>query len=79
MKKPEWTAHIPTGNADRVKDWYMLEVLERFDGNMTHAAKAMGITVRGFRYMIRRLEAEGFPIPRREHGQYKAHRDWESV
>lgn len=28
MKKPEWTAHIPTGNADRVKDWYMSVLME---------------------------------------------------
>jgi transcriptional regulator with AAA-type ATPase domain len=62
MKKPEWVAHIPTQNADRVKDWYMVDVLHRFNGNKTHAAKAMGITVRGFRNMLIRLENEGYPV-----------------
>lgn len=66
MKKPDWVTHIPTMKVDRVKDWYMLEVLERFGGNKSHAATAMGITVRGFRYIIRRLEIEGFPVPKKK-------------
>lgn len=63
MNKPDWVTQIPTQNADLVSAWYMLEVLGRFRGNRTHACKAMGIGLRGFRNILARLEAQGFPIP----------------
>jgi len=42
----------------------VLQTLARFDGNRTHAARVLGLSVRTLRNKIRQYSAEGSDVPR---------------
>jgi len=42
----------------------VLHTLARFDGNRTHAARVLGLSVRTLRNKIRQYSAEGSDVPR---------------
>ena len=50
---------IPEGERELV-----LQTLARFDGNRTHAARVLGLSVRTLRNKIRQYSAEGNDVPR---------------
>ena len=41
----------------------VLQTLARFDGNRTHAARVLGLSVRTLRNKIRQYSAEGSDVP----------------
>jgi DNA-binding NtrC family response regulator len=49
---------VPMAELER---WYILEVLQRFDGNRTHTARALGI---GANTLWRKLKSWGVPPAR---------------
>lgn len=61
--KPKWVEKLPTDLAlEDVKSWYLLQVLEHYKQNRTHAAKSLRISLRNLRNILDRLRVEGFPV-----------------
>jgi two-component system response regulator PilR (NtrC family) len=44
---------------DEIERRYLLEALERTDGNLTQAAKILGMTYRSIRYKVKKLGVRG--------------------
>ena len=69
---PEHAAHslapneiVPIGSTvGEIERELVLQTLARFDGNRTHAARVLGLSVRTLRNKIRQYSAEGSDVPR---------------
>lgn len=60
----EWVKHLPIGKQMRqVERHFILETLKSHQGNRTHSAKTLGISLRTLRNKINEFSAEGFEIP----------------
>jgi DNA-binding NtrC family response regulator len=62
-EKPEWVDSLPNIPLKELKDWYIIETLERCEGNRTHTAKCLNISLRGLRLYLKRLRTAGYRIP----------------
>jgi DNA-binding NtrC family response regulator len=54
---------------EELQRWYILETLRRANGNRTHAARQLGISVRGLQYKLRRYSALDREGPRPSAGE----------
>lgn len=60
----EWIKHLPIGKQMRqVERHFILETLKNHNGNRTHSAKTLGISLRTLRNKINEFAADGFEIP----------------
>jgi DNA-binding NtrC family response regulator len=58
-----WTNHLPVGNPLRdVETQFILATLKHHDGNRTHAAKTLGISLRTLRNKINEFHSEGLEV-----------------
>lgn len=58
-----WVSHLPIGKTLRdVETYFILETLKHHNGNRTHAAKALGISLRTLRNKINEFTAEGIDV-----------------
>ena len=59
----EWIASLPIGKTLRtVEIHFILETLKHHNGNRTHAAKTLGISLRTLRNKINEFTAEGYEV-----------------
>ncbi len=59
----EWIGHLPIGRPMRdVETQFILETLKSHQGNRTHAAKTLGISLRTLRNKINEFTAEGIEV-----------------
>lgn len=60
----EWVKHLPIGRKMReVETQFILETLRTHQGNRTHSAKTLGISLRTLRNKINEFVLEGFEVP----------------
>ena len=60
----DWIKHLPIGRRMReVETHFILETLKHHQGNRTHSAKTLGISLRTLRNKINEFIVEGFEIP----------------
>ena len=60
----EWIKHLPIGHKMReVETHFILETLKSHNGNRTHSAKTLGISLRTLRNKINEFIIEGFEVP----------------
>jgi len=60
----EWIKHLPIGSKMRdVETHFILETLKSHNGNRTHAAKTLGISLRTLRNKINEFTTAGFEVP----------------
>lgn len=60
----EWVKHLPVGRKMReVETQFILETLKKHNGNRTHSAKTLGISLRTLRNKINEFVMEGFEVP----------------
>jgi two-component system response regulator FlrC len=58
-----WTKHLPIGNPLRdVETQFILATLKHHEGNRTHAAKTLGISLRTLRNKINEFHSEGLNV-----------------
>lgn len=65
-----WIEHLPVGiSMKKVETNFILETLKHHNGNRTHAAKTLGISLRTLRNKINEFKAEGLSVtePRTGH------------
>ena len=59
----EWVGHLPIGRSMRdVETHFILETLKHHQGNRTHAARTLGISLRTLRNKINEFTAEGIEV-----------------
>ncbi|MBP6218410.1 MAG: sigma-54-dependent Fis family transcriptional regulator [Oligoflexales bacterium] len=59
----EWVSHLPLGQTLRlVETNFILETLKSHQGNRTHAAKTLGISLRTLRNKINEFTMEGYEV-----------------
>ena len=60
----DWVAHLPIGQKMRVVETrFIIETLREHNGNRTHSAKTLGISLRTLRNKINEFLNEGFEVP----------------
>ncbi|MFY7928602.1 MAG: sigma-54 interaction domain-containing protein [Oligoflexus sp.] len=60
----EWVKHLPIGRKMReVETQFILETLRTHNGNRTHSAKTLGISLRTLRNKINEFVTEGHEVP----------------
>ncbi len=60
----DWIKHLPLGQKMRtVETHFILETLREHNGNRTHSAKTLGISLRTLRNKINEFMNEGFEVP----------------
>jgi transcriptional regulator with PAS, ATPase and Fis domain len=60
----DWVKHLPIGRKMRVVETqFIIETLKYHQGNRTHAAKTLGISLRTLRNKINEFTHEGFEVP----------------
>ena len=60
----EWVKHLPIGRKMReVETQFIIETLKKHNGNRTHSAKTLGISLRTLRNKINEFLNEGFVVP----------------
>ncbi|MGE0174416.1 MAG: sigma-54 interaction domain-containing protein [Oligoflexales bacterium] len=60
----DWVKYLPIGKKMRVVETqFIIETLKHHNGNRTHAAKTLGISLRTLRNKINEFTHEGFEIP----------------
>jgi transcriptional regulator with PAS, ATPase and Fis domain len=66
----DWVGHLPIGRQLRdVETQFILETLKHHQGNRTHAAKTLGISLRTLRNKINEFTAEGIEVMGPQNGQ----------
>ncbi len=66
----EWIKHLPIGHKMReVETHFILETLKNHNGNRTHSAKTLGISLRTLRNKINEFIIEGFDVPQPTSGK----------
>lgn len=66
----EWIKHLPIGHKMReVETHFILETLKSHNGNRTHSAKTLGISLRTLRNKINEFIIEGFEVPQPTSGK----------
>lgn len=66
----EWVKHLPIGHKMReVETHFILETLKNHNGNRTHSAKTLGISLRTLRNKINEFIIEGFDVPQPTSGK----------
>ena len=69
-KEQDWIAHLPIGRKMReVETHFILETLKQQQGNRTHSAKTLGISLRTLRNKINEFMVEGYDIPQPTSGK----------
>jgi transcriptional regulator with PAS, ATPase and Fis domain len=64
VEKMDWIAKLPIGKKMRdVEVHFILETLKNHQGNRTHAAKTLGISLRTLRNKINEFTAMGLEVP----------------
>jgi DNA-binding NtrC family response regulator len=59
-----WIKHLPIGEKLRVVETqFILETLKSHNGNRTHSAKTLGISLRTLRNKINEFVVEGHEVP----------------
>lgn len=59
----DWVGHLPIGRPLRdLETQFILETLKRHQGNRTHAAKTLGISLRTLRNKINEFTSEGLEV-----------------
>ena len=59
----DWVQHLPLGRPLReLETQFIISTLEYHDGNRTHAAKTLGISLRTLRNKINEYTAEGIEV-----------------
>lgn len=59
----EWVSHLPIGQTlHLVETHFILETLKNHQGNRTHAAKTLGISLRTLRNKINEFTSEGYEV-----------------
>ena len=61
--EPAWFNDLPCVDQESIRAWHTIKCLRINDGNRSHTAKALGISIRGLRHYIHKLRKEGYPIP----------------
>jgi transcriptional regulator with PAS, ATPase and Fis domain len=60
----DWIRHLPIGSRMRdVETHFIIETLKHHNGNRTHAAKTLGISLRTLRNKINEFTAGGYDVP----------------
>jgi transcriptional regulator with PAS, ATPase and Fis domain len=60
----DWVKHLPIGQKMRtVETQFIIETLREHNGNRTHSAKTLGISLRTLRNKINEFANEGFEVP----------------
>lgn len=60
----DWVRHLPIGQKMRtVETHFIIETLREHNGNRTHSAKTLGISLRTLRNKINEFVNEGFEVP----------------
>ena len=60
----EWVKHLPLGRSmTEVERTFIIETLRHHNGNRTHAAKTLGISLRTLRNKINEFTASGHEVP----------------
>lgn len=63
-KDLDWVKHLPIGQKMRVVETqFIIETLREHNGNRTHSAKTLGISLRTLRNKINEFLNEGFEVP----------------
>lgn len=66
----EWVKHLPIGKPmHQVERHFILETLKNHNGNRTHSAKTLGISLRTLRNKINEFSAAGCEIPQPQSGK----------
>lgn len=66
----EWVRHLPIGRKMReVEVHFILETLKSHNGNRTHSAKTLGISLRTLRNKINEFTIEGHEVPQPTSGK----------
>lgn len=66
----EWVRHLPIGRKMReVETQFIIETLKNHNGNRTHSAKTLGISLRTLRNKINEFTIEGYEIPQPTSGK----------
>lgn len=66
----EWVKHLPIGRKMReVETQFIIETLKNHNGNRTHSAKTLGISLRTLRNKINEFTIEGFEVPQPTSGK----------
>ena len=66
----DWVKHLPIGEKMRmVETHFILETLKDHNGNRTHSAKTLGISLRTLRNKINEFAMEGYDIPQPTSGK----------
>lgn len=61
---PQWVHSMPCDiPLETVKYYYILHVLANYQHNRTHAAKALGLSIRGLRMFIGTMRSLGYSVP----------------
>lgn len=64
IRSMEWVSSLPIGQAlHLVETHFILKTLEYHNGNRTHAAKTLGISLRTLRNKINEFTAAGYEVP----------------
>ena len=70
VEKQDWISHLPIGKKMRdVETHFILETLKSHNGNSTHSAKTLGISLRTLRNKINEFAVQGFEIPQPTSGR----------
>lgn len=66
----EWVKHLPIGRKmQEVETQFILETLRTHNGNRTHSAKTLGISLRTLRNKINEFNTEGLEVPQPASGK----------
>lgn len=66
----DWVRHLPIGKKMReVEIHFILETLKNHNGNRTHSAKTLGISLRTLRNKINEFTIEGYEVPQPTSGK----------
>lgn len=66
----EWVKHLPIGKKmQEVETQFILETLRTHNGNRTHSAKTLGISLRTLRNKINEFNLEGLEVPQPSSGK----------
>lgn len=69
-KELDWVRHLPVGHKMRdVEIQFIIETLKKHNGNRTHSAKTLGISLRTLRNKINEFTNEGYDLPQPTSGK----------
>ena len=70
VEQQDWISHLPIGKKMRdVETHFILETLKSHNGNRTHSAKTLGISLRTLRNKINEFAVQGYDIPQPTSGR----------